>query len=757
MDTNADQQPSRPVAVNLSYASGQLAKALATAGTHPDAATRTRAAARGERWRAVLSGIAEGRLSIGSRTPVRGLPAWVTPEVVRGGFATGTASASGPLLPYETEAARHLGVPATRGALFAHALTEPGLDALFALLDSGRYEVTVPEEAALLTLAWLVRADDVDSATDLVEVLSPYVDTLRFLPRPSAVPAGRADLVHRRTVADARGRLEARLPNTAVETQREALTVWNPFSDELLAHWLRTPDDDWYADGDALLKRYRALAAEHTLCTKHRDPKGNVGILVDALTELSARRPLDARREGLLRTAVESMVRKRGLPGSERHSALRTVQAAQASLPPHHALAHLAARRLAVLPQETGAEDTAPLVAAVSAREAEESGLPAGALLPAPVRRVVEGTLSAPLATLVGRKLVPSAEVLAELVPQLVAATTARTYEDGTLRTLAAATYRAFRNRRSLLLLNLEHQVRVDELPWVRAVSAHRNPNADAALDALRELGGTAVRAFPGTLLPNPLVRELSVLARQAELDAPLVEELAADIFMGTFSPKFLKAAQVAGELLEGTLYARYYGIDYAALRDAPGKSDRRTASDKRTRRTAPDFAALCTARAGGDSAHSWSVAANGKVIEQAQILTTHNLATLVHRVSIDPGDSWDVLALRCFATVCRLTARVEGNSWPLPTIKDAAYAWRHMLFHLSLCDPATQDRVLSELHDRSGRCPEHVSARLAPAVAGLRLVANGGEFDADGTADDGRAHRFLGWSTGGHWMLPSR
>ncbi|MFJ2744844.1 hypothetical protein ACIO3O_34890 [Streptomyces sp. NPDC087440] len=760
MDTNADQQPSHPsqvTAVNLSYAADQLAKALATAGSHPDAATRERAAARGKRWQAVLAGIAEGRLSIGSRTPVRGLPAWVTPEVVRGGFATGTASASGPVLPYETEAARRCGIPATRGALFAHALTEPGLDALFALLDSGRYEVAVPEEAALLTVAWLVRAGDVASAADLVEVLAPYVDTLRFLPRPSAVPAGRADLVHRRTVADARGRLEARLPNTAVEKQREALTVWNPFSDELLAHWLTDPDDAWYAHGDALLQRYRALAAEHTLCTKHRDPKGNVGILIGALTEVSARRPLDARRTGLVRTAVDSMVRRRGLPGSERHTALRGTQAAQAALPAHHELAHLAARRLAALPQESGVEDTGPLVVEVSAREAGESGLPAGAPLPVPVRRVVEGTLSAPLATLVERQLVPSAEVLAELVPQLVASTTARTYEDGPLRTLAAATYRAFRNRRSLLLLNLAHQVRVDELPWVRAVAAHRSPDADAALDALRELAGTAVRAFPGTILPNPLVRELSVLARQAELDAPLVEELAADIFMGTFSPKFLKAAQVAAELLEGSLYARYYGIDYAALREPPvARPDKGSRPGRKTPRTAPDFAALCATRAGG-GAHSWSVAANGKVIEQAQILTTHNLATLVHRVGVRPGEGWDALALRCFTTVCRLTARVQGSPWPLPTVKDAAYAWRQMLFHLSLCAPAARDRVLAGLSAEAARHPAHVAARLAPALAGLRLVVSGGEFAADGTADSGRAQRFVGWSTGGHWMLPPR
>jgi hypothetical protein len=68
---------------------------------------------------------------------------------------------------------------------------------------------------------------------------------------------------------------------------------------------------------------------------------------------------------------------------------------------------------------------------------------------------------------------VSSAEVLATFVPQLMATTTAQAYPDPALRTLAAAHYRAFRNRRSLLLY-LERQVRAEGLPWVRAVAAHR-------------------------------------------------------------------------------------------------------------------------------------------------------------------------------------------------------------------------------------------------------------------------------------------
>lgn len=781
MDAHADKQPPTPsrtgpapvpgptptpvpgpapvaVTVSPAYAADRLARALRTSRTHADTATRERAESRARKWQSVLAGIADGSLSIGSRTPVAALPAWVTPEVVTGGFATGTASAGGPLLPYEEEAARLAGVPADRAELFAHFLTEDGLAHLWSLLDSGRYEVRVPEEAALATVAWLVRAGDFDAAAELVTVLRPFAGRLRFSPRPADRPAPGVDSVHRRTVGEAAAALARRGPNTAVETQREALSVWRPFEDELLAHRLlahgRVPGPDWHAQGAALLARYRALASAHTLCTKHLDPKSNAAILRRALEEEVAGRAPAPRLAGLLRVAVESMLAKRGAPGSPGHTRLRAVQARQAALPAHHALAGLVLRRISGLDQRAGTPDTDTPVAPVSAEEARETGLPAGAEVPAAVAGTVRAALSAPLEVLVERGVVPSAEVLAELVPQLVAAVTAERYADEPLRNLMAATYRAFRGRRSLLLLNLESQVRIEELPWLRAVSGHRSAaGADTgpAAEALRRLGGLAVRAFPGTVLPNPLVRELGQLARQAELGAPFTEELAADIFMGTFGPKFLVAARVAGELLEESLYARYYGIDYSGVRRMAVSQAAESARSGRPARTAPEFAALCAQRAGGDRA--WSVAANGKVIEQAQILTTHNLATLVGRAGVTVPGGWARPARECFGAVCRLVARVEGNPRPLPAIKDAAYAWRQMLFHLSLCGPAERADVLAWIEAESALRPAHVRARLAPALAGLRLVAGGGSFAADGTADNGRARRLLGWSTDGHWM----
>ncbi|WP_406193130.1 hypothetical protein OH807_02200 [Kitasatospora sp. NBC_01560] len=752
MDKNAEQQHPTTT-VSTDHAHAQLARAFATALSHPDAATRTRAGERAGRWRDVLAGMRDGRLAIGSRTPVAGLPAWVTPEVLRGGFATGRACAEGPLEGYETDACRQAGIPAGRAALFAHSLTETGLTGLWELLDTGRYRVTVPEEAALLTVAWLVRAGEQAAALDLVGVLAPFADRLRFTPPPGDDAPVDADAVHRRTVGDAVTALTGRRPNRAVETQREALTVWLPFSDELLAHWLETtgtgrvldapPGEEWHRRGADLLLRYRLLAAGHPLCGKHRSPRENLGVLRAALEVTVAGEQPDRRLLGLLRQAVESMVRRRGLPGSPQHAALRRAQARQAALPSHHALAQVLLGRLAALPQDGGLADPAAVLVPVGAAEA--AGIPAGTALPPVLHKPVLAATSAPVETLIERGLVPSAEVLADLAPQLAAVAEADAHPDLALRTLAAAGHRAFAGRRSLLLLDYAHQVRAEELPWVQAVRPYRSTDPgtrQGGLGALRRLGELAVGTFPGTILPNPLVSELAGLARRSGAELPFVEELAADIFMGGFTPKYLAAAGIAADVLEGTLYERYFGIDYAAVR-ALGDTERR---GRRRSASSRGFSGLCAERA-ARTGSSWSVAGNGTVIEQAQILTSHNLATLVGPVGITPADDWGTLARRSFATVCRLTVLAERLPRPLPVVKNAAFAWRQLLFHLSLCPPRAQRAVLREL---AGDHP----ARLAPALAGLRLVASGGEFGPDGTADGGTARRLLGWTTGLHWLL---
>ena len=749
------EERSRPIQVGGTYPFAEMVKAFQTAVTHDDPVTREWAGARMERWKAVLDGMASGRLQIGSRTPVAGFPAWVTPEVVRGGFATGRAAAAGELLQDERALAARLGVEETRAAVFEAALTPDGLEHLEDVLRQRAYRVDVPESAALLVLVWLVRAGDLESAAKLLVKLRPFAARLRFLPL-TAVPDDRPpEAVFRVSAGDAQETLRQRREHERLAKQREAVTVWAPFADELLAHWLETAVDgriaadvssEWVARSRELLQRYEQLAAVHVRCTKHRRPKENLAILRSSLEVVAGGEALGPRRRGLLQHAVDSMVARRGVPGSPEHRAARAAQLKDVSAPDHRVLARIAAARLGRLRDDRGTPDPEALAAPVTADEAPEWSVPALTPMPPSVVRTLRRTKEGPLAELVRDGVVPSAEVLAALVPRLAAAGVAAAYADPDLQHLVADHYEAFRRRRSLLLLDLEHQVRVDELPWVRVLAAHRDEAAaPEAVVAFAHVAELALEAFPSTLTPSPLVTEFEAFAVQAGLDLPWVEELAADIFMGRFSRKFLRAAQLAGRLLKDSLYSRYYGIDYSAVLGASADTGRRATAD---------FDRLCRARAEGGDADGWSVAANGTIIEQAQILTTHNLATLLGPFGVGEHLQLDsqALALRCFRDVVVFAGRLTNNKRPLPMVKDAAYGWRQMLFFLSLLDDDAQASAVARIEEELRSSGGDAGRRLQPAVEGLVRVARGERFGRDGRVGDGR--QLLGWTTDRHWML---
>ncbi|HET9957286.1 MAG TPA: hypothetical protein VFQ61_22465, partial [Polyangiaceae bacterium] len=159
-----------------------------------------------------------------------------------------------------------------------------------------------------------------------------------------------------------------------------------------------------------------------------------------------------------------------------------------------------------------------------------------------------------------------SSEAIARLLPAITAAARAASIHDPALRLLYASTYTAFRKRRSLLLLNLERQTKLGDLPWIRAIQpwvGGDSASAAASREVLCDAAVLTLSAFPQTIVPNKLVKELRALAAASGSPLPFVEELAADIFMGTFSETYLKAAQLAAGLLRSTLYERYYGIPY--------------------------------------------------------------------------------------------------------------------------------------------------------------------------------------------------
>src|SRR5690606_14381500 len=184
--------------------------------------------------------------------------------------------------------------------------------------------------------------------------------------------------------------------------------------------------------------------------------------------------------------------------------------------------------------------------------------------------------------------------------------------------------------------------------------------------------------------------------------------------------------------------YARYYDLPTPAEAEAwQGQ-----VASRWGRQTADGFAALCQARAKeAGSGQGSVVAANGAVLEQSQILTTHDLAGLT--VGLELRDALQGLApglaARCFEWIVRRQQQPAPRfKARLQMVKNTAYAWRQALFFLSLDDEGTQRQALAELQALVAQQPIAWAERFEPVVAGLRLVLDGGRFDAEGRGPGG-------------------
>jgi hypothetical protein len=322
----------------------------------------------------------------------------------------------------------------------------------------------------------------------------------------------------------------------------------------------------------------------------------------------------------------------------------------------------------------------------------------------------------------------------------------ARSCADENAALLLAEIYKAFFRRRSLLLFDLQSQERYDELPWVKPLLSERHGECGVAA-ALR-LAGYSLDFFPGVILPNTLVNQLNALYDTGGGGRPFMPELAADIFMGRFTSKFGKAALAAANLLRGSLYERYYGLDYAVFGErAAGSPGGDTARSGGKEDAAAILERVVREYARPDAERRDYAVSNGISIELAQIYTTHNLATLVAE-GVKLEHSHEELALMACEHSLRLIKQALGPNARnvLSIAKNAAYAWRQSLFFMSLAPSEAADSFMSEAENLSAsRLGAEITARL---FAGLRIAANGGFPIKEGYRP------FLGWTSERPWFL---
>src|SRR5262249_41163031 len=158
---------------------------------------------------------------------------------------------------------------------------------------------------------------------------------------------------------------------------------------------------------------------------------------------------------------------------------------------------------------------------------------------------------------------------------------------------------------------------------------------------------------------------------------------------MGQFSGKFVEAAWRAADMLTGSLYERYYGLDYKGSRklQKPREPKKSVWFWQKRQAEGNEFALLCASRA-GVSLGTWDPATNGMIIEQQQILTTQNLAALFLGLELTAALRGKLaeMAQPCFRWICqRQQMKIDKWHAKLTMLKNTAYAWRQMVFFLAL------------------------------------------------------------------------
>ncbi|MGB0906393.1 MAG: hypothetical protein ACPGVT_02775 [Maricaulaceae bacterium] len=675
------------------------------------------------KWKKVVSGIQLGELKIGSRTPVAGMPAWATPDVVRGGFATGDYAAGGPLLPHELALREtlELGMPAiseTRTALNMWHMSDAGLAYIQTLIAENRYECRQAEEGALIAAALLVK-DHKKYADDIIKSIAPFMDRLRFYPRP--LDAARSPGFYVRDTEHVRKALKTIKPRHEIQVQAATLTVWIPLYDRVIDLLAYQEADNWIEQAKAWL--YDAgQAKENTqqfTAKRWSDPKSQFMRCWKGLEALAAGKILPDSKAKHLKTIIGRYGAKYG---SGTREAYREQQLTQNATVWFDAVAQALLARTAGLNPKDGIADTDAMSGPLTHDEAFH-GAPSGFDLTPSMARKIKAAQKGDVDALIMGGQISSPEVLAGLIPQLTAQIHAQDFDDPAQGALYAEIFKGFHARRSLLLLNLATQVKIDELPWAKALQdsrANAPINSKLSKTVLTQLVSHSLKNFPQTQFPNPFVEQMSILGKRAKLSIPYVPEIAADIFMGDFSPRFEKAAQSTCSYYAGKLYARYYDLPEKIV---PG-----------------NFAQLCTYRA-DKAPQGCTPAYNGMVLEHAMVLTSHNMAAVFSELDLRHLD-YAQLAKNCFTWLThRLSLKPPSYHSELISLKNAAYAWRQMTVFLSELPNDQLSETWRAIDAISKTQTAEMQERLSPLMTGMEIAIDGQKPSAP----------FLGWTLKRH------
>ena len=738
--------------VNMSYPVHQQARDL-------QSGKGERAAA----WQDIIRDILHGTAQVGTRSGWADRPVWTTPRVLYGGFVSRELLANGPLLPHELELYRTLvdeeeekaRDPSSQQRHVRRKLNEwsigskEGVAYWLNLLDGGNLRLDVPEESAALVVALLYRSGvNMDAAKTILKEIAPWFETLRFFPRPSRTPA-KPEATFLRSLGDV--------------TCRELKITLRPRKPQLIEAWALTHERELYdlaADLTILLIRNgsrdptfrtkmtqlhdmesRALAAYYKIHYGWRISYADV-LSKDVIPTFfrktgyaTLRMALDDADNGSAMTdtnmaRVSKVLAKRderrSLQSPSPHLSRYGSAAEWSRANPTvkcDAVRDTLLERIYALKSDpdmglTGEQIEAVLRAPLSKEEAVKHGgkdddAAVFFLTGTPVThpRLVKTLMrckQAPLHELVEDGIIGSSVVLAKCAEPLVACLRSNSLRRGShpeAHLAASMTARAFFRRRSVLLLNMDAQARLRDLPWFRALEdafATGQEGTDTkeeevgSILAVKELTRLHVSHFGGQRFPNELVTLVSNLLPAQVF--PVIKEVASDIFQYAFTYKYVRQAQLAartdGKGLGGTLYEKYYqlGDTFEEIRSWPFVSVD-DGDDGEKEKQCAAFYRICEKRSKDRKTMAGPVMSNAMCIEQAAVVTGDNLLLLLQLAlsEIEREGALDTLkkgitcATKALARELRRLYAVTPSNDDFVCTGPPAAALRNLLIYVSM------------------------------------------------------------------------
>ena len=573
--------------------------------------------------------------------------------------------------------------------------------------------------------------------------------------------------------------------------------MWHPLYDDLVALWAETVDGElpylvirdgvetvgggWparrFPDG------WAARRAEWlTRCAGHawtRPPLQPASALEEQLHPAPAgprgsratRVLLSGRDVGWVRRALANTVTRARRPRQRGpRAALRAVQAVD----------RRAGRRMRRGRTSSPAGSTASLRTAASRPSTRSSGtsergggrpaIGGDVAVPTSVIRKVSRALEAPVEELIDRGVIGSGEVLARVLPQVSAqyVSPRASANPSIADCMPAYVQRVPAPAQPAAAQPREHRWEFEELPWVCSpvpAFASQGP-----LDAARPGGAAseavvlALDSFPERDLPPTrwCASSAALATAGGGVRLALVEEVAADIFMGTSRRSGGTAAEVAGEEpAGGSLYARYFDLSgpegLVLLAQVVGWTRQLPRGAARRRPT--DFDRRCAepvraTRGRVGTAARWSVAANGTVLEQSQILAAQpgRADRRTRPGAPPPGGSAGTGRPGAGLGAPDPAHLPSQHRAALQAVENIAYAWRQAMYLLSFCaDDGSQTAAVRRLLEAAetgtpGGCGRSSKDWLTwlPAAASTQPASPTVEPDDDCWAG--------GW--GPHWLL---